>query len=83
VTARNSAVNSIGVDLDSRSAILERVSRTVILRMPAQKAHVALQSESMAMSAALTLRGCRRRTCLTANTFGIDPPPANPTPLAE
>jgi hypothetical protein len=22
-------------------------------------------------------------TCLTANTFGIDPPPANPTPLAE
>jgi 4-carboxymuconolactone decarboxylase len=22
-------------------------------------------------------------TCLTAATFGIDPPPANPTPLAE
>jgi hypothetical protein len=22
-------------------------------------------------------------TCLTANTFGIDPPPANPTPLTE
>jgi 4-carboxymuconolactone decarboxylase len=22
-------------------------------------------------------------TCLTANTFGIDPPPANPTPLAK
>jgi 4-carboxymuconolactone decarboxylase len=22
-------------------------------------------------------------TCLTANTFGIEPPPANPTPLAE
>jgi hypothetical protein len=22
-------------------------------------------------------------TCLTAKTFGIDPPPANPTPLAE
>jgi 4-carboxymuconolactone decarboxylase len=22
-------------------------------------------------------------TCLTANAFGIDPPPANPTPLAE
>jgi 4-carboxymuconolactone decarboxylase len=22
-------------------------------------------------------------TCLTANTFGIDPPPDNPTPLAE
>ena len=22
-------------------------------------------------------------TCLTANTFGIDPPPANPTPLAQ
>ena len=22
-------------------------------------------------------------TCLTANTFAIDPPPANPTPLAE
>jgi hypothetical protein len=22
-------------------------------------------------------------TCMTANTFGIDPPPANPTPLAE
>ena len=22
-------------------------------------------------------------TCMTANTFGIDPPPANPTPLAD
>jgi hypothetical protein len=22
-------------------------------------------------------------TCMTANTFGIDPPAANPTPLAE
>lgn len=22
-------------------------------------------------------------TCLTANTFGIDPPSVNPTPLAE
>jgi 4-carboxymuconolactone decarboxylase len=22
-------------------------------------------------------------TCMTANTFGIDPPPENPTPLAE
>ena len=22
-------------------------------------------------------------TCMTANTFGIEPPPANPTPLAE
>jgi hypothetical protein len=22
-------------------------------------------------------------TCMTANTFGIDPPPDNPTPLAE
>ncbi len=22
-------------------------------------------------------------TCMTANTFGIDPPPANPTPLAK
>jgi len=32
-------VNSIGVDLDSRSAILERVSRPVILRMPARQAH--------------------------------------------
>jgi hypothetical protein len=36
-----------------------------------------------ALVALVASTGSFSMTCLTANTFGIDPPPANPTPLAE
>ena len=32
--------------------------------------------------AVVATTGSFSMTCRTANTFGIDPPPANPTPLA-
>src|SRR5712692_6914663 len=44
-------------------------------------AEKAMGPESLVALVAST--GSFSMTCLTANTFGIDPPPANPTPLAE
>jgi 4-carboxymuconolactone decarboxylase len=44
-------------------------------------AEKALGVESLVAVVATT--GSFSMTCLTAATFGIDPPPANPTPLAE
>jgi 4-carboxymuconolactone decarboxylase len=41
----------------------------------------ALGLESLVALVAST--GSFSTTCMTANTFAIDPPPANPTPLAE
>jgi 4-carboxymuconolactone decarboxylase len=36
-----------------------------------------------ALVALVASTGSFSTTCLTANAFGIDPPPANPTPLAD
>jgi 4-carboxymuconolactone decarboxylase len=36
-----------------------------------------------ALVALIATTGSFSMTCMTANTFGIDPPAANPTPLAE
>ena len=44
-------------------------------------AEAALGLESLVALVAST--GSFSMTCLTANTFGIDPPAANPTPLAQ
>jgi 4-carboxymuconolactone decarboxylase len=44
-------------------------------------AEKAMGLESLVALVAST--GSFSMTCLTAATFGIDPPPANPTPLAE
>jgi 4-carboxymuconolactone decarboxylase len=44
-------------------------------------AEAALGLESLVALVATT--GSFSMTCLTANTFGIDPPAANPTPLAQ
>jgi 4-carboxymuconolactone decarboxylase len=44
-------------------------------------AELALGLEGLVALVAST--GSFSMTCLTANTFAIDPPPANPTPLAE
>ena len=44
-------------------------------------AEAALGLESLVALVATT--GSFSMTCMTANTFGIDPPAANPTPLAD
>jgi len=44
-------------------------------------AEKALGLESLVALVAST--GSFSMTCMTANTFGIEPPPANPTPLAQ
>jgi 4-carboxymuconolactone decarboxylase len=44
-------------------------------------AEAAMGLESLVALVATT--GSFSMTCLTANTFGIDPPAANPTPLAQ
>jgi 4-carboxymuconolactone decarboxylase len=44
-------------------------------------AEKTLGVESLVALVALT--GSFSMTCMTANTFGIEPPPANPTPLAQ
>jgi 4-carboxymuconolactone decarboxylase len=44
-------------------------------------AEKALGVESLVALVATT--GSFSMTCMTANTFGIEPPPENPTPLAE
>ena len=46
-----------------------------------QAAEKAMGLESMVALVAMT--GSFSMTCITANTFGIEPPAENPTPLAQ
>jgi 4-carboxymuconolactone decarboxylase len=82
------AINARGTpDLpDAREKTCFVVARELLANKGLSDAIYAAAEKTLGLKdlVALTaVTGSFSMTCLTANTFGIDPPPANPTPLAE
>ena len=71
---------------DARERTCFVVARELLADKGLRDETYAAAQDTMGLEALVALvasTGSFSMTCLTANTFGIDPPPANPTPLAE
>jgi 4-carboxymuconolactone decarboxylase len=71
---------------DARERTCFVVARELLVDRGLRDETYATAQDTMGLEALVALvasTGSFSMTCLTANTFGIDPPPANPTPLAE
>jgi 4-carboxymuconolactone decarboxylase len=71
---------------DARERTCFVVARELLANKGLRDQTYAAAEKTMGLEALVALvasTGSFSMTCLTANTFGIDPPPANPTPLAE
>ena len=71
---------------DARERTCFVVARELLANKELRGETYAAAEETMGLKdlvALIASTGSFSMTCLTANTFGIDPPPANPTPLAE
>lgn len=82
------AINARGTPdiTDARERTCFVVARELLTNKGLSDATYAAAEKTMGLKdlVALTaVTGSFSMTCLTANTFGIDPPAANPTPLAE
>jgi 4-carboxymuconolactone decarboxylase len=71
---------------DARERTCFVVARELLADKGLRDETYAAAQDAMGLEALVALvatTGSFSMTCLTANTFGIDPPPVNPTPLAE
>jgi hypothetical protein len=71
---------------DARERTCVVVARELLADKGLRDETYAAAQDTMGLEALVALvasTGSFSMTCLTANTFGIDPPPANPTPLTE
>jgi 4-carboxymuconolactone decarboxylase len=71
---------------DARERTCFVVARELLADKGLRDETYAAAQDTMGLESLVALiasTGSFSMTCLTANTFGIDPPPANPTPLAE
>ena len=71
---------------DARERTCFVVARELLANKGLRDETYAAAQDTMGLEALVALvasTGSFSMTCMTANTFGIDPPPANPTPLAE
>jgi hypothetical protein len=71
---------------DARERTCFVVARELLADKGLRDETYAAAQDTMGLEALVALvasTGSFSMTCLTANTFGIDPPPANPTPLTE
>jgi 4-carboxymuconolactone decarboxylase len=71
---------------DAREQTCLVVARELLANKGLSNETYAAAEKTMGLESLVALvasTGSFSMTCLTANTFGIDPPPANPTPLAE
>ena len=71
---------------DAREHTCLVVARELLARKGLSDETYAAAAKSMGLESLVALVasiGSFSMTCMTANTFGIDPPAANPTPLAE
>jgi 4-carboxymuconolactone decarboxylase len=70
---------------DARERTCFTVARELLGEKTLSDATYAAAEKTMGLEALVTLvaaTGSFSMTCMTANTFGIDPPATNPTPLA-
>jgi hypothetical protein len=71
---------------DARERTCFAVARELLANKGLGDETYAAAEKTMGLEALVALiatTGSFSMTCMTANTFGIDPPAANPTPLAE
>jgi 4-carboxymuconolactone decarboxylase len=71
---------------DAREQTCFAVARELLVNKGLSDETYAAAENTMGLDGLVALvasTGGFSMTCLTANTFAIDPPPANPTPLAE
>lgn len=71
---------------DARERTCLIVARELLTNKGLSEATYAAAEKTMGLESLVALvatTGSFSMTCMTANTFGIDPPPANPTPLAD
>jgi hypothetical protein len=71
---------------DAREQTCFAVARELLANKNISDAAYAAAEKTMGLESLVALvatTGSFSMTCMTANTFGIDPPAANPTPLAE
>lgn len=71
---------------DARERTCFEVARELLDRRNLSDASYAAAEKTMGLENLVALVGAIgafSMTCMTANTFGIDPPPDNPTPLKE
>jgi hypothetical protein len=71
---------------DAREQACLVVARELLARKSLSDETYAAAEKTMGLESLVALVasiGSFSMTCMTANTFGIDPPAANPTPLAE
>ncbi len=79
-------VRATPVLTDARERTCFVVARELLTNKGLSDATYAAAEKTMGLEdlvAVVALTGSFSMTCLTANTFGIDPPPVNPTPLAQ
>ena len=81
------AINANGTPnlADARERTCLAVARELLSSKGLSDQSYAAAEKTMGLEslvAAVALIGSFSMTCMTANTFGIDPPAANPTPLA-
>ena len=71
---------------DAREQTCFVVARELLANKGLSNETYAAAEKTMGLESLVALvatTGSFSMTCLTANTFGIDPPPDNPTPLAQ
>jgi len=71
---------------DAREHTCMAVARELLARKGLSNETYTAAEKAMGLESLVALTasiGSFSMTCMTANTFGIDPPAANPTPLAE
>ena len=82
------AINARGTPelTDAREQMCFTVARELLANKRLGDATYAAAEKTMGLESLVALvaaTGSFSMTCMTANTFAIDPPSANPTPLAE
>jgi 4-carboxymuconolactone decarboxylase len=82
------AINARGTPnlADARERMCFAAARELLANKGLSDATYAAAEKTMGLEnlvALVATTGSFSMTCMTAATFGIDPPPANPTPLAE
>ena len=71
---------------DARERTCFAVARELLANKGLSDESYAAAEKTMGLESLVALvasTGSFSMTCMTANTFGIDPPAANPTPLAQ
>ena len=71
---------------DARERMCFVVARELLANKGLSDETYATAEKTMGLASLVALvatTGSFSMTCMTASTFGIEPPPANPTPLAE